>query len=350
MKLFKDLTAEAKAAWFTAHNEPAFRQKQIDEWLYKRWVMSFAEMTNLPKGLREALEADFLAFALVPAGMRQASDGTKKYLFQLGDCETIEGVLIPSPRRDTVCISTQVGCPVRCAFCASGAGGLVRNLTASEIVDQVIFSCRELKERVNNIVVMGMGEPLLNLDNLLTALDTICDPDKLGFGQRHITVSTSGIVPGIRKLAESERQWNLALSLHASTDETRAKLIPKENRYPLVDILDACRESREMAGRMVTFEYALIRGMNDTHAEIAGLARLARDCRAKVNIIPYNSTGRGKFSAPDRAGVQRIVDELVKQGIQVAVRKEMGADIQAACGQLRRQTMGLPPESVENEE
>ena len=217
----------------------------------------------------------------------------------------------------------------------------MRNLTASEIVDQVIFACRELKERVNNIVVMGMGEPLLNLDNLLLALDAICDPDKLGFGQRHITVSTSGIVPGIRKLAESERQWNLALSLHASTDETRAKLIPKENRYPLVDILDACREYREMAGRMVTFEYALIRGMNDTHAEIAGLARLARDCRAKVNIIPYNSTGRGKFSAPDRAGVQRIVDELVKQGIQVAVRKEMGADIQAACGQLRRQTQAL---------
>ena len=337
MNLFKDLTAEERSAWFTAHGEPAFRQKQIDEWLFKRWVISFAEMTNLSKKLRDALEADFLAFALVPAGSRQAADGTKKFLFQLADCETIEGVLIPAPRRNTVCISTQVGCPVRCAFCASGVGGLVRNLTQSEIVDQVIFACRELKERVNNIVVMGMGEPLLNLDNLIPALDTICDPDKLGFGQRNITVSTSGIVPGIRRLAESERQWNLALSLHASTDETPAKLIPKEHRYPLAEILDACREYREKAGRMVTFEYALIKGLNDTHAEITGLVKLARDSRAKVNIIPYNSTGRGKFAAPDRAGVQRIASELEKNGVLVAIRKEMGADIQAACGQLRNQ-------------
>ncbi len=343
MKLFKDLSAEERAAWFAARGEPAFRQKQIGEWLYKKWAASFAEMTNLSKGLRDALEAEFQAFALVPAGSRQAADGTKKFLFQLHDCETIEGVLIPAPRRNTVCVSTQVGCPVRCAFCASGASGLVRNLAPSEIVDQVIFACRELKERVNNIVVMGMGEPLLNLDGLLPALDVICDPDRLGFGQRHITISTSGIVPGIRRLAEMERQWNLALSLHASTDETRAKLIPKEHRWPLDEILLACREYREKAGRMVTFEYALIKGLNDTHAEISGLVRLARDCRAKVNLIPYNSTGRGKFAAPDRAGVKRIADELVKQGVQVAVRKEMGADIQAACGQLRRQTQGVPP-------
>jgi len=189
-------------------------------------------------------------------------------------------------------------------------------------------------------VVMGMGEPLLNLDNLLPALDAICDPEKIGLGARHITISTSGIVPGIRRLAALGRQWNLALSLHAATDEPRSRLIPAHHRYPLREVLDACREYREKSSRMVTLEYALIRGQNDGGGDLAALAGVARDLRAKVNLIPYNPTGSGKFTAPDRGAVRRFADALIQKGVQLSVRREMGTDIQAACGQLRRAAEG----------
>lgn len=337
MKLLKDLTLEDLVAWLKEKGEPKFRAAQIREWLFQRQAVSFDDMTNLSKGLRAALAAEFLPFSLKLVTARQSVDGTRKFLFELADGNTIESVLIPAPRRNTVCVSTQVGCPVRCVFCASGQGGFVRDLTPSEIADQVIYACRELGERVNNIVVMGMGEPLLNLDNLVPALEMICDPERLGFGARHITVSTSGIVPGIRRLAESGRQWNLALSLHAVTDQARARLIPDTHRYPLAEILQACRDYREKAGRMVTLEYALIRGMNDSPDDMQRLASIAKDLRAKVNLIPCNSTGAGKLRAPDRAGVRRIADDLQRAGVQVSVRREMGADISAACGQLRRQ-------------
>ncbi|MFA4943920.1 MAG: 23S rRNA (adenine(2503)-C(2))-methyltransferase RlmN [Lentisphaeria bacterium] len=344
MKLWKDLTAEEQAAWLAEQGQPAFRRQQIQEWLYPKQAIAFSEMSNLPAPLREKLAAEFQPFALTTVLERQATDGTRKFLFQLLDGETIETVLIPAPRRHTVCISTQVGCPVHCTFCASGQSGFVRNLTPAEIADQVIAANRALGERVNNIVVMGMGEPLLNLDNLLAALDAICDPERLGFGARHITISTSGIVPGIRRLAELGRQWNLALSLHAVTDPLRAKLIPATHRFPLAEILAACRDYREKCSRMVTLEYALIQGLNDSHADIRGLAEIARDLRAKVNLIPCNRTGAGKLAAPDRAAVQRIEEALLKAGVQVAVRREKGAEIMAACGQLRRLAPGGEPQ------
>ena len=335
MKLYKELSLDEQCAWLAGRGEPAYRVRQIDEWLYARWVTSFTEMTNLGKPTRDALAAEFAPFALNCLNTQQAGDGTRKFLLELGDKETVESVLIPAPRRNTVCVSTQVGCPVRCVFCASGQGGFVRNLAASEIVDQVIFACRELKERVNNIVVMGMGEPLLNLDNLVSALETICAADKLGVGARHITISTSGIVPGIRRLADLGRQWNLALSLHSATEGGRAKLIPTQHRFPLPEILEACRYYREKTSRMVTLEYALIQGQNDSRTDAEALSGVARDLRAKVNLIPYNSTGKGKFAPPDRAAVRRFSEDLVHAGVQVSIRKEMGTDIRAACGQLR---------------
>ena len=348
MNFYKEQDAAELERWLTGQGQPVFRRKQIDEWLYHHWVRSFAEMTNLPAPLRAALEAEFSPFSLEFAGKQEAPDGTRKYLFRLQDGETVETVLIPALRRTTVCISTQVGCPVRCVFCASGQHGWVRNLSVSEIVDQVIYVCRELGQRVSNIVVMGIGEPLLNLDRLLPALEIISDPARLGFGARNITISTSGIVPGIRRLAEAQRQWNLALSLHAVDDETRRRLIPDKYRYPLAEVLAACRDYRENAGRMVTFEYALIKGRNDRRQDLNVLAKLAHEFRAKVNLIPCNPSGPDSpFQPPDRREVRRIADSLVQMGVQVSVRKEMGGEIRAACGQLRHQVGSDPQAKVD---
>lgn len=333
---YKDVAEPAIAQWFVSRSQPAFRCRQVREWQYRFWATDFEEMTNLPKALRQALAESFRPFALACVRTQQAEDGTTKYLFQLGDGHTIETVLLRAPRLTTVCISTQVGCPVRCTFCASGRQGFARNLTAAEIVDQVVYACRELKARVDNVVVMGMGEPLLNLDSLLPALDTICSPDGLGFGARHITISTSGIVPGIRHLAALARQWNLALSLHATSDAARRRFIPDGHRYPLAEVLAACAEYHEKSSRMVTFEYTLMTGQNDGPQDAAEVARLARQLHAKVNVIPYNATG-GTGEAPAEREVQRFVDLLAKHQIQATVRRERGAEIAAACGQLRRQ-------------
>lgn len=337
-RLVKDLSAEELKAWLQAQGQPAFRLKQIREWLYHRQAISFEEMANLPAPLRQKLAADFIPFALETIATQTAQDGTVKFLHRLHDGETIESVRISAPDRTTVCISTQVGCPVRCTFCASGRDGLVRDLTPAEIVDQVIAANRSLGggARVDNIVVMGMGEPLLNLDNLLVALDLVGSPDGLGIGARSITISTSGIVPGIHRLAELGRQWNLALSLHATTEEARARLIPQAYRYPLEEILQACIDYFEKTSRIVTLEYALIAGRNDTDAEMRQLAAIARRLRAKVNLIPYNPT-TDAYRPPEDAGVRHAVALLEKSGVTVTVRREKGAEIQAACGQLRRQ-------------
>jgi 23S rRNA (adenine2503-C2)-methyltransferase len=333
---YKDLSPDALRDWLAASGAPAFRLKQINDWLWQRWVVDFHDMSNLSKELRDTLAASFRACSLELEGAPQiAPDGTRKYLFRLHDGQHIETVLIPAPGRHTVCISTQVGCSVRCVFCASGRDGLVRSLTMAEIVDQVVFACRDLGERVNNIVVMGMGEPMLNLEHLIPALECLSDPERFGFGARHITVSTSGIVPGIRELAACGRQWNLALSLHAASEESRQRLIPDGQRYPILEIMAACREYREKSGRMVTLEYVLIQGRNDSGTDLAGLTRLARDLHAKVNLIPYNATSDGAFRPPEKGAVRRFADDLAKAGVQVSVRREMGSGIDAACGQLR---------------
>lgn len=335
-KLIKEVAAAELADWFSQHRQPAFRQRQLRDWLYKFWAVSFDAMSNLPKSLRADLTADFLPFSLECARRQQAADNTEKYLFKLLDGRSMETVLIRAPGRDTVCVSTQVGCPVRCTFCASGRGGLERDLSPSEIVDQVIFASRELGHRVDNLVVMGMGEPLLNLDNLLPALELLGDPEGLGIGARHITISTSGIVPGILRLAEAGRQWNLALSLHAANDEVRKRLIPDRYRYPLAEVLDACRIYHEKSGRMVTFEYALIRGVNDSPSDAEAVGRLAADLRAKVNLIPCNATGE-TYQPSDPVTVKRFAEQLAKSSEHVSIRREKGADIAAACGQLRHQ-------------
>ncbi len=337
------------AEWLAARRQPAFRAKQIREWLFAKQALTADEMTNLPAGLRAALAEDFAICSVTQAEVVQDGEGTTKWLLELGDGETIEAVLIRAPDRLTVCISTQVGCPVRCSFCASGRHGLVRDLSAGEIVDQVVFANRAAGQRVDNIVVMGMGEPLLNLDALLPALDLICAEEGLGIGARHVTVSTSGIVPGIRRLATAGRQWNLALSLHGVTDAARARLIPPAHRYPLAEILRACREYRETTGRMVTLEYALIAGENDHADDARHLTRIARDLHAKVNLIPCNATGAAHRSSAAEQ-VRMFHEQLVAAGVQATVRRRKGSDIQAACGQLRARRVNHDRNTQETDE
>ena len=330
----KNVSHAEFAAWLQAREHEPFRQRQVSEWMYRKWCVAFEEMRNLPRALRAELAAEFDAFSLHCVETQTSRDRTVKYLLALRDGETIETVLISAPRRTTVCVSSQAGCPVRCSFCASGRDGWKRDLCPSEIIDQVVYACRELGQRVGNVVVMGIGEPLLNLDNLIPALDAICDPDRLGIGARHVTVSTSGIVPGIYRLADLGRQWHLALSLHAASDSGRKRLIPRKYLYPLSEILAACAVYRRKTGRLVTLEYTLIAGRNDTRADMLGLAQTARDLDAKLNLIPCNP-GSGPHRPPPAAEVQRFLARLQERGAKATVRREKGTDIQAACGQLR---------------
>ena len=331
----KDLTQEQLSQWFAEHNQQAFRIKQLHDWLYAKHAISFDEMANLPRALRDSLAQDFSCSSLTELQSLVSEDRTTKWLFKLEDGNTIETVLIKAPDRNTVCISTQVGCQVHCAFCASGKNGLVRNLTASEIVDQVIYVSHHVGRLVSNIVVMGMGEPMHNFQNLTAALDIICSPDGLGLGARHVTVSTSGIPDAIRKLADFGKPWNLAISLHAVNDRIRATLIPPKFRSPISEILKAAADYRDMTGRMVTLEYILIRGVNASPDDAQALADIARELHAKVNLIPSNSDNP-HFTPPPPDECAAFLGALVKRGVQATLRMRKGKDINAACGQLRR--------------
>lgn len=343
MRCIKDLTGDELIQWLNGCAQPAFRARQLRNWLYNcRAEEGFAAMSSLPPALREALSRDFAASSLqILQTHCDPVDGTVKWLSRLLDGHTVETVLIRVPERDTVCISTQVGCPVRCVFCASGRNGLVRNLTRAEIIDQVLLASRHLGHRIDNIVVMGMGEPLLNLDNLTAALDELSRPDTLQIGDRHVTISTSGIVPSIRRLAELRRSWNLALSLHAVNDTERARIIPTGLRYPLEEIFEACRYYRSMTNRMLTLEYALIAGANDDPHRMEALSRIALRLRAKVNLIPCNPAG-SSCSAPALSRCRQCVEELTRLGVQATLRLSRGQNIVAACGQLRQRAMEQP--------
>ena len=332
----RQLPAADLLQWLINHGQPKFRAAQILDWVYQKLAASPEDMANIPKDLRQDLARDFDFCTTVPAETKQDDDGTVKWLLRLQDGNTVESVLIRTPERATVCISTQVGCAVHCVFCATGKQGFVRNLTPAEIIDQVVVASRENGRLVNNVVVMGMGEPLHNLDHLGTALETICSPDGLGLGARHVTVSTSGIPLGIRRLADLQRPWNLAVSLHAPTDDLRARLIPTRHRHPLADILTACDYYRTTTGRMVTLEYTLLKGINDSLEQAAKLAAIARQLHTKVNLIPCNCPD-DSFLPPERGDCEKFLNVLVGRGIQATLRRRKGFAIQAACGQLRQQ-------------
>ncbi|HEY3758073.1 MAG TPA: 23S rRNA (adenine(2503)-C(2))-methyltransferase RlmN [Opitutaceae bacterium] len=353
-------TLASLAERLAARGEPAFRAKQILDWLYKKRARSWDDMTNLPKGLRSWLDE---TFTLLPAALllnKQSADITDKLLLELEDHSLIETVIIRAPQdgvgldhsRKTICISTQVGCAMACVFCASGLAGLKRDLTAGEIVAQLLHVCyREdgRTERANaelasfdNIVVMGMGEPLANYDALIQALTILNAEWGLGFGARRITVSTSGLVPKILRLADEPLGFRLAISLHGATDDVRAKIMPVNKAYPLAKLLPAVRTFSERHGRMVTLEFILIEEVNASREQAEKLRDIAHDLHAHVNLIPYNTVHGLPWRRPPVDDQEAFADVLRRAGISVTLRREKGHDIDAACGQLRLQTEKNP--------
>jgi 23S rRNA (adenine2503-C2)-methyltransferase len=340
----KSLSREELAARLGVLGEPAYRADQILQWIYEKQADSFDQMSNLPAALREKLASGFELNAVHTLKTRSASDTTEKFLFQLRDHSLIETVLIPatpglttSSDRHTVCASTQVGCAYGCKFCASGLDGVKRNLTAAEIVDQVLQIQKLSGEKVNNIVVMGMGEPLANYDNLLRALKIVNAPWGLGIGARKITVSTVGLVPRIRQLADEPMQIRLAVSLHGATDEVREKIMPVNRKFPLKELLAACDYYVNTRKRMMTFEYILIDGVNDSLEQAHKLGAIAKRLHAKVNLIPYNPVEGLPWKRPDRDRCKMFQHTLQPHGVTSTLRIEKGTDINAACGQLRLQ-------------
>jgi len=323
---------------------PAYRTKQVQHWVYSGLAVSFDEMANLPKGLRQRL-SDAISLRAVTFKYEAVSrDGTVKMLFSLRDGRTIESALMrysttAGRSRNTVCVSTQVGCPIACPFCATGQQGFERNLTPGEIIDQVLYYGRRLRDQdestVDNIVFMGMGEPFLNFDALWQAVEMLNSPQGFGLGARQMTVSTVGIVPGIRRLAREGLQVGLAVSLHAADDDLRNRLVPINRKYPLEKLMAACRDYVEATGRRVSFEYALFEGVNDSTEHARALARLIKGMNCHVNLIAGNPTSDAEFKASGRDAVLAFQGELEQRHIPCTLRVRRGIDIDAGCGQLR---------------
>lgn len=317
--------------------EKTFRAKQVYEWLHVKLADHFEEMTNLSKGLRDKLDQDYI---ILPVQMleRQESalDGTNKFLFQLYDGNVVESVLMRYKHGNSVCISSQVGCRMGCRFCASTIGGLVRNLSPSEMLGQIYQIQRITKERVSNVVIMGTGEPLDNYENFLRFIRLLTDEHGLNISQRNVTVSTCGIVPKMKELAKENLQITLALSLHGATQEKRKELMPVANKYVLPEVLSACDEYFKETGRRITFEYSLVHGVNDRDEDAKELAAILKPRNCHLNLIPVNPIKERTFEQPSRKNALNFKNKLEKSGINVTIRREMGADIDGACGQLRR--------------
>ena len=331
----QELTEEIKSL-----GEPAFRAKQLYEWMHKKLARNYDEMSNIPKALKEKCKEHFF-YASVSEERVQVSqiDGTQKFLFGLHDGNVIESVLMKYKFGNSVCISSQVGCRMGCKFCASTLDGLERGLLPSEMLDQIYAITRISGERVSHVVVMGSGEPMDNYDNVLTFIRLLSDENGLNLSQRNITVSTCGLVPNIKRLADEHLQINLALSLHASNDEKRKKLMPIANSYTLDEVIDACRYYFDQTGRQLTFEYALVGGVNDTEEDAKELSELLSGINAIVNLIPVNPIKEREFIETERSKVIAFKNKLEKNRINATIRREMGRDIDGACGQLRRRHM-----------
>ena len=323
-----------------AIGEKGFRSRQIYSWIHEKLVDDFEEMTNLPKTLRQKLESAY-EIRRVEMEKRQISkiDGTNKFLFCLKDGNMVESVLMKYKHGNSVCISSQVGCRMGCRFCASTLDGLERNLTPSEMLRQVYQIQKITGERVSNIVIMGTGEPLDNYDNFLKFIHMVSDEHGLNISQRNITASTCGIVPNIRRLAEEKLQITLALSLHGSNQEKRRSLMPVANKYELHEVLEACDYYFEKTGRRITFEYGLVHGVNDTPEDAKELMGILKDRNCHLNLIPVNPIKERNYEKPDKKSAENFKNKLEKNGINVTIRREMGSDIDGACGQLRRKTM-----------
>ncbi|MGE5195531.1 MAG: 23S rRNA (adenine(2503)-C(2))-methyltransferase RlmN [Deltaproteobacteria bacterium] len=337
LPLLCDLSRDELAAWCQAQGEQAYRADQIRKWIFGKRVNDFESMTDLSAGLRKKLAESFVIFSSRIARRQKSTDGTEKLLLELRDGEEIECVLMREDDRRTICISTQVGCDMGCVFCASGLLGLTRNLSAGEIVEQILRLDRLLPplERISNIVVMGMGEPLANLPNLLKALGTLDEKGGLGLSPRRITISTVGLPEKIRELARLGKPYNLAVSLHAPNDALRNELVPVNRNIGIEAILTAADEFFELTGRRVTYEYVLLGGRNDGVEQARELTALLRGRNAHVNLIPMNVVAELPFHDPEAERLRKFVEALEQGGVTTTVRKRKGADIDAACGQLR---------------
>jgi 23S rRNA (adenine2503-C2)-methyltransferase len=349
-----DLTPDELLAWLAARGQPPLRARQLRRWVVAGRATSFEQMTDLPRGLRAELAAE-----LVPLGTRvqrdlTSSDGTHKLLVGLRDGQVVECVLMQEANRRTVCVSTQVGCGMGCVFCASGIGGVVRNLSPAEMLEQLLHARNLLPpdERLTHVVVMGMGEPLANLDALLEALAVAAAPDGLGLSARHVTISTVGLPAKMRRLADLGKQYHLAVSLHAPNDALRGRIVPTNDKTGLADILDAADYFYRTTGRQVTYEYVLLRDVNDAPGHAAELGRLLRGRHAHVNLIPFNDVAGLPYRRPTQQALADFLATLRGAGVSATVRKRKGADIDAACGQLRRAALapgGPTGESREGE-
>ena len=333
----KSMTLPELTEYLKDLGEKPFRAKQLYQWMHVKLTASLDEMTNLSKEMRGILKGTAFYASLNPVDVRISQiDGTRKYLFELEDGNVIESVLMRYKHGNSVCISSQVGCRMGCRFCASTLDGLERNLRPSEMLEQIYRIQRDIGERVSNVVVMGSGEPMDNYDNLIRFIHLLTDENGLHISQRNVTVSTCGIVPRIRQFAEENLQVTLALSLHAPNDEVRKTLMPVANSFALKDVLDACHYYFEKTGRRLTFEYSLVKGVNDNLDEARALADLLKGQHGHVNLIPVNPIKERDFKQSDRKAVEEFKQYLEKRGINVTVRREMGRDIDGACGQLRK--------------
>ena len=325
---------------FVTHlGEKGFRGKQLYQWMHEKLSPSIDDMTNLPAGFRKKLKEECIYILLRQRDVQVSKDGTKKYLFLLQDGNAVESVLMRYKFGNSLCISSQAGCRMGCRFCASTLEGLVRNLTPSEMLEQVYQITRDTGERVSHVVVMGTGEPLDNFDNLLRFIELLTGEGGQNLSQRNVTVSTCGLVPKIRELAEKKLQITLALSLHAPNQEKRRELMPVANKYELSSVIDACKTYVELTGRRITFEYSLVAGANDSPEDAKELADLIKGINCHVNLIPVNPIKERNYKRPKGEAVQGFKNKLEKYGINVTIRREMGQDIDGACGQLRKKYM-----------
>lgn len=333
----KSLNQKELISFLEELGEKAFRAKQIYQWIHEKRVDTFEEMTNISKKLIETLNEKAYLTSLKKEEVQISKlDGTRKYLFLLEDGNVIESVLMRYKHGNSVCISSQVGCRMGCRFCASTLDGLVRGLTAGEMIDQIYQIGKDIGERISNVVVMGTGEPLDNYDNLLKFIELLTDEHGINISQRNLTVSTCGIVPRMRQLADEKLAITLALSLHASNQEKRLELMPVANKYEIGEVIDACKYYFEQTGRRITFEYSLVGGVNDTDEDARELSQLIRGINCHVNLIPVNPIKERDYVQSNAKVIEAFKNKLEKAGINATVRREMGRDIDGACGQLRK--------------
>ena len=339
MRDIKELSLKELGEKLLSWGKPKYHAKQILAWIFQKGAYEFSSMSDLPVALRNTLADEFYILGVGLADLQRSSDGTAKFLFELNDGNLIEAVNIPATKRATGCVSSQVGCKFACDFCASGLKGFKRNLTCGEILDEVLYLKNNLQNvQLTHIVFMGTGEPLDNYDNVLRAVRIINSADAFNIGARRITISTCGVIPGIKRLQEEDLQVELSISLHAADDKLRSKVMPVNQKYPLADLIKCCHEYIERTNRQITFEYILVKGLNSDLLSAQKLAMLLKSLRlAKVNLIPANPilNPAGKIIPPSESEVLSFKDYLFKAGVNVTLRRERGQDIDAACGQLR---------------